>query len=493
MVVVIPNNLNIDLILEAEPPQIRPFKKDFLIYIIGLIHHAILYRKNLLEEGEFVPLSSKILQSIRHDYKAYIDYLKERNILISDGRYKVGIKCLGYFLSKKYLGEVSEFTLTDKQLIKKLNKKKRESEREAVKELPYLKKWFDANGLEIDKGKAEGILAMKYQEKLSAKYKWKQKAKIRISQKEKAVLALNSWKMSINDLYNKRYYFAIDDGGRRLHTNLTTLSSDFRQFLTYDSSPLVHVDISNSQPYFSLLLLRSEFWEEKIFTKSKVKASLRLMCNNKIDTMPPQTLPDNFKSLKISQRIKSSIYHMVSNYILMLVKSREIQCGKEFQDFRNLVKGGKLYEYFIVEYKKRFNKQISREEAKEIVFCILFSENVFFIPAAQPSTQFFYELFPNIASLFFKIKVGSHNNLSLLLQNLESQAVLHCTCSSIAKKYPNVPLFTIHDSIVTTVGNEFLVAEIMHNELLNLTGISPPLNIEYWQTGKKKKYATLDN
>lgn len=274
----------------------------------------------------------------------------------------------------------------------------------------------------------------------------------------------------------------------RLHTNLTTLSSDFRQFVTYAGCPLVHVDISNSQPYFSLLLLRPEFWENKIFSKSQIQGTVSKMNKAKIEITQTKTLPEGFKTLRISPQIKSSIYFTVYSYILMLVKSREIQCGSEFQRYRNLIEEGMLYDYFIEEYKKRFKVLISRAEAKEIIFGILFSENVFFIPAAHPSTQFFYELFPNIATLFFKIKVGSHNTLAVLLQNLESEAVLRKVCSVIAQNHPTIPLFTIHDSIVTTEGNEFVVAEIMNDELLNLTGIRPPLNIEYWKTGKKIKH-----
>ena len=489
MTVYIPNNLNIDEILEDYPPQIKPFRKDFLLYVVSLIYHSIIYKKNLLERGEFVPLCSKVLQLIRHDYKSYIDYLKDRDILISDGRYKVDTKCLGYFLNKKYRGGTSEFTLTDKNIIKKLRKQKVEREKEAAKKIPYLKKWFDTNELEIDKENAERILSKKYQRKLTERYKWKPNLIIRLSKKEKAVLALNSWKASINDLHNRNYHFGIDKQGRRLHTNLTTLSRDFRPFLSFNDKPLVHVDLSNSQPYFSLMLLCPEFWETKMFTKWQVMDALRKISNLKIEIAPPQPLPMNFNLLKISSHIKSSIYHTVYDDILMLVKSKEIQYGSEFQKFKDLIKRGELYDYFIEEYKKSFKEQISRDNAKEIVFGILFSENVFYIPAAHPSTQFFYELFPNIASLFFRIKVGNHNTLSLLLQNLESQAILGQVCSTISKQHPNIPLFTIHDSVVTTVGNEFLVAEIMNTELKKLTGVIPPLNIEYWKTGRKVKYS----
>lgn len=44
----------------------------------------------------------------------------------------------------------------------------------------------------------------------------------------------------------------------------------------------------------------------------------------------------------------------------------------------------------------------------------------------------------------------SKRDLPILLQHLEADCVLDYTCKKIAKKYPDMPLFTIHDSIITT-------------------------------------------
>ena len=50
----------------------------------------------------------------------------------------------------------------------------------------------------------------------------------------------------------------IDTTAGRLHSTLTQLKSDLRQFITYDGHPLVSIDIVNSQPYLSTVLLSYE-------------------------------------------------------------------------------------------------------------------------------------------------------------------------------------------------------------------------------------------
>jgi hypothetical protein len=50
----------------------------------------------------------------------------------------------------------------------------------------------------------------------------------------------------------------------------------------------------------------------------------------------------------------------------------------------------------------------------------------------------------------------------------------------IASERPDLPIFTIHDSIVTTVGNEEYIEQVMREEIVRLTGLNPKFGIEYW-------------
>ncbi|MGN6399980.1 MAG: hypothetical protein ACTHMD_05975, partial [Flavisolibacter sp.] len=94
----------------------------------------------------------------------------------------------------------------------------------------------------------------------------------------------------------------------------------------------------------------------------------------------------------------------------------------------------------------------------------------------------FKECFPNVFSIFQLIKRGrgNHNTLACIFQRFESNLILHNICLDINNDFPEVPLFTIHDSIATTE-QHIRVVEIYFKKHLKLAlGIEPKLNIEPW-------------
>ena len=76
---------------------------------------------------------------------------------------------------------------------------------------------------------------------------------------------------------------------------------------------------------------------------------------------------------------------------------------------------------------------------------------------------------------------GKHNTLAILLQHLEATLVLQRACKIISQEKPDIPIFTLHDSIITTVGNEKYVHDILANVLLDAIGIAPKLKVERWE------------
>jgi hypothetical protein len=77
------------------------------------------------------------------------------------------------------------------------------------------------------------------------------------------------------------------------------------------------------------------------------------------------------------------------------------------------------------------------------------------------------------------IKENDHTALSIALQRIESTLVLEKICGRIAKENPNIPLLTIHDSILTTPEHVEYVVSIIKSVLEENIGIAPKLSIEY--------------
>src|ERR1035437_6456285 len=78
------------------------------------------------------------------------------------------------------------------------------------------------------------------------------------------------------------------------------------------------------------------------------------------------------------------------------------------------------------------------------------------------------------------IKKYDKTNFPRLLQTIESKLILHHVTKRIALEQPKLPLFTIHDSVVTTQGNELYVKSVLEEEMLKAIGYKPKLSLELW-------------
>lgn len=480
----IPENFDIHQHLKAHPPTaIKPFKKDHLLYILSLIYDGIIRYKGRLRNSDFVPLNARILQSYVRNYNQYLEYLIETGVFISDGQYITKKKSTGFHYSEKYRTASKEIEITDFVLSSKLIKAERNQNKSAEGKLPFLAKWFSGDGLRIDEQAAFAILSSKYEVKLRQKrspFPFNN-AKVKLTPKQIADHSLSSWKASIKGVNQEVRTFTIDDKGGRLYTCLTSLSKDFRKFVSYKEESLVHIDIANSQPYFSTLLLNPAFWETHFLKQSQINAIEKELRKSGIKVIEKMTAPPKLPSLKIKKGFKSisSIYQYIYD-ILMIVKIEDIQCGKELSEYRNIVSDGKLYQYLGEAWTKQKNRTLDKGKIKETVFGIFFSENNILGWLEREETKLFNDLFPIVTEVFRKFKWVDYTLLSILLQNLESQTILHFVCPAIAQKCPKIPIWTIHDSVVTTVGNEGLIKAIMEQELFEVTGLKPTLRTEYW-------------
>ena len=85
-----------------------------------------------------------------------------------------------------------------------------------------------------------------------------------------------------------------------------------------------------------------------------------------------------------------------------------------------------------------------------------------------------------VYEVFSLIKRKEKSLLARILQSIESDIIVNRASKRIAKEQPDLPIFTIHDSIATILGNEDYVATIITEEVKNLTDLDVQLGYEYW-------------
>lgn len=466
--VFIPENLDINKILLENIPSFK-YDVEYFKYILGKISELGALNIDYYESNDgFVNLNAQKLQRKVRDYRKYLDYLEDYKIIWADHTYIPGEKSRGYKFSPPYQTPVKKDKITKWSLIKHHNN---ELENNREPQCSYLDKWIK-KGLEVDYHLALEAAKRKFYSELSVK-------------DHKAWSRYNAAMIIIDKILKGHIYFTRDSNVNRYHSILTNLGKDTRNFLTYKGQQLVSVDIKSSQPYLSCVLLSPDFYEKfkeketygignlpkKVREQLKEgKSTVKSLYD---DTTTTTTYISNNKTNNIS--ITSNIQHY-----LMLVESAEKPINKDFEMYKSLIQEGKLYEYILKKAPKNL-KLTDRDSAKKAMFLMMFSRPEIIDHNKGAFMRFFKELFPDVFMMFEMFKLKDHALLPIILQNIESEIVINRACKKIAVERPNLFIATIHDSIVTTVGNEQYVETVLRQELINAIGFEPILVAEYWK------------
>ena len=139
---------------------------------------------------------------------------------------------------------------------------------------------------------------------------------------------------------------------------------------------------------------------------------------------------------------------------------------------------------WVIVYPGINNDNDCRKLAKTCTFRVLFDRNTAL--GYSEEMQGFRAIFPSVYEIIKMVKSSSnqasvHGALACTLQNFEAELILHQCCGRIAEERPDIPLFTIHDSIVTTIGNEEYVEETMRTVFKEQVGRAPQMAYEYWK------------
>jgi hypothetical protein len=347
--------------------------------------------------------------------------------------------------------------------------KKQGFQRNTLLNFFYLNHWYNQKKLNIDTLKAKKYAYLLMKKKITLGYeswdinrnKWSKKrddfCKKFPKTQYKAIL-YNIDSIVIHDCKAK-----IDTKVHRLHSVITNMQKDYRNFLTYNGQQLVSVDIKNSQPYLMCLLFNSLFWQ--INSEIPLKIS---------------TLPNNIRALFNSDKLIALREYIVDNLGDM-----------ELSIYKEKASNGIIYEYIRDTANERMGTDLERKNVKTMVLIVFFSKNGFFHQKGAELKRLFAELYPKIYRLIELIKSENHAAFACLLQSIESEIILHRCCKRIwEEKNHQIPIFTIHDSIVTTVEHQDYVKRVMEQILTECIGVKPSLSIEAWHVSnlQEEKY-----
>lgn len=444
----IPKNLDLKALLQKYPPKFR-YNIDKFRYIISLITSIPAFNKEILDCYDFVPINKTILKKRVSDYPRYIEYLIKHGVFEINRQYVPGIRSQSYKFTPKYQTEIQVENIPNTTKNRAMTKRKEKVSNQ--KKYNYLYKWLNPM-IHIDFKSALNYL----QSELVANSK---------ADLSKALKKFNATYANIYRIAESDFYFSIDNNIHRLHTNFTNLKKEYRNFITYNGQRLVAVDFVNSQPLISCALLHEDFYQT-----TKAGEEMVFGYNNyNISNQVSQYFNNN-----------SSLSTSLSS-LIMLTKDEVNDNRQGFQRFISECENGVIYEYLEKKLKEKCNIEVEdRKALKRIVFTTLFTDNRFLgQPEAEPK-RLFKKMFPDVYRVFVKLKQGDKRFLPILLQSIESKLMLDYITRRISKERPDMPIWTIHDSVVCPVGNEQYVETVMQEETKKAIGVYPKVSFEYW-------------
>lgn len=479
----VPSNWDIEKISRQYPFTNLPTKEKSAEYLLAFCGNlqAVQMRqwKKAKKNNGFTPLCSKYMCKIHHEYSQYMDYLVQAGIMETDSFFIEGIKCRYYKFTEPYRGqqlkeiEVKQHVL--RQKLKRWHNEIKKKHKDELRGYNHIVKWLLAHKLQID-GDAAREWIKQYYIREEGRIRKNTKPEICAEELKKLVESCERMKYAVKRIESNSYDISnckLGKNSKRLYTVLTGMKSELRNFIKIDGKIPVCSDLKNCQPYLLLLLLFSEFWQSK-----HVKTDRLQLC---------KVAPDIYSSID-----REGILNCIT-----LVKSAENQPqqGISLDEFRSMVAGGKMYEFLFselpkmasTEYLSRYGKAgllSSKESIKTVMLWIMNCDS----SDTNKLNSLFYEpyrnfkkLFPKVVMLLEKIKEGNHSRFAWIMQRVESHLMLRLTCKKISTIIPDAPLFTIHDSIVITEGNEELVQDVLRDVLIKKIGIAPTVDVKKWQ------------
>lgn len=424
----------------SSPPTFN-FNNSLAFYFLHLIAIRRFTDPNFDEcFGGFVSLDSKLLEHYSYNYRKYFGYFTDNGIL--EKRIYSTDKNRANSFRFIYDSEIdcNKFIKVDISNLQKLkNFELIEKHKGKDEKCPHLIKWF-YEGLEIDSEQA-----------------------ILEAQKEPNFLKRQSYLLGIEKLKNKEYWFTRKKySDNRLHTPLTNLSKKLRPFLKFDGEKLVNLDIRCSQPYFLVVLI------ERLYTT----ATTTTTTTTTIDTL-------------MFENIKNHLYS--SGFRKEYIKIKDWILNKDFYtEISKVLFEGRKISLTRIEWvgrgknreKKTVTYENERELTKKLILRLFYIDTNSYLYKNDSDLKIFNEKFPYFSTFLKELKRNNYKYLSKLMQNEEAHCILDVVTKKLNQLHPKMPLFTIHDSIMTTENwaKRTKLKELIQSMMLEVNGVTPQIS-----------------
>ncbi len=261
----------------------------------------------------------------------------------------------------------------------------------------------------------------------------------------------------------------------RVHSAVVNLRSAVRPALRISGRPLVEVDISNSQPlligYIVAKVITNEWTVDEVRALGK-KASedahfsgyYLLNAERQEKEAPGKT---NTQESSREQREKRSTNCLPILHLSPL--SDELPA--DLVDYLEVCQHGGFYQALAKAWCLPCEPGKAKNRIKELAFkYVLFGR-------PRPGNRFWDALrryWPTVARVIEAIKIEDHGSVARACQRIEASLIVGGVVERFRVKYPDIPIQTIHDSVLVHSESVELAKKII-GQVFGTIGLSPNL------------------
>ncbi len=295
---------------------------------------------------------------------------------------------------------------------------------------------------------------------------------------------IGRWLYYINKIEKKELWYNVSSDNHRLNSNLTSLPKLLRPFVLCDGRPLSMIDVSSSQPYILSSVMANRFFNDikdgyNLFTiykeiYQKLVAAGYIQNNTDVTFAGVKEYYTSFTGTTGMDDI-TYVINQTNDYSFMwgqlynqdeLLSIKLYQLSPFHKDF---------YTYVVQTYHEGINcindnYSDQRDKFKKTMMLTLFDKK----PEHRNNRyiKMFSFMFPG-ADKWIKeaLDIIGTQSFSYLLQRTESYLLLHTVTREFNQRFPEAPLFTIHDGLYTY--EEYIpdLTSLIQERLEGITGI----------------------
>lgn len=461
-IVTIPANLDIDSLLAEEQGRGDYLEnlRSGIVYFLSLLcyDNYIIYKRkdgyrqlkgefldNIIGRGKKIPRRSARIKQILLNHG-----------IIQIKKHKKGINSQGFRLTEKYSAGMMKKVELSEEISRRIEyyTKKEDIDINQSKDYDILRSQFEKHKLSIDKKRLKSFLLSLSKDVFTAVEKNKKFQVYNF----KAFFNYFGYLVNLaNDIEEGNYFFKVPETSRRFYSNLTTFPKILRPFLLIDGKEVGEIDIMTSQSYILATILDKNFYskESQGFNMASIYPDLR-------------TKIKNIGKNNITNQAGRNHFVTGVNFDKDMFEGIEEYRNIEFIDdyYTQLLNmGSKLYPNHMEKHQS-FKR--GREYIKDQIMNFLFEWNEF-NRDKNPFGKLMEYLFPAVLEYVKRFnEMYSSSELSILLQRTEAFLMLN-VCKELNYKYPDIPFYTIHDSIITDKVNIKSISDIMRRVIYKMT------------------------